>query len=147
MRDDSSRVVSSETGPMFHRIVSLALVVCFLPLPNANSVVAWERTIFAADSTWSDASDTAESEADEIPYGRISRNPLTIDSESLIFCELENEVRENESKDGEDNSFGLSVWCIVPSKHMSDGSSQKGIAGGRLRHSADITSRYHVLRC
>lgn len=132
---------------MIHRIVSLALIVCFLPLPNANSVVAWEMTIFAAGSTWSEDTNSDESESEEIPVGRISQNPMTIESEALVFCEMENEVRENESKDGEDKSFGLPVWCILSSKRMPGGLFRNGISSASLGHSAEISSRYHVLRC
>ncbi len=132
---------------MFHRIVSLALILCFLPLPNANSVVAWEMTIFAADSTWSESSDSDDSESDGIPDGRLCHHPITIDSESLVFCEMENEVREKESKDGEEKSYALAEWCVLPSKLVPGNASRNGISGSLHGHSADIASRYHILRC
>ncbi len=132
---------------MLDRIVSLALIVCFLPLPGANTVGAWEWMNFVSEDSASESAGSVDSESPDPADGRILHLPLTFDPEILVFCEVENEVRENESKDGEDDSIGISMFCRSASRNRLDSHVLRTGIADHFRTLDKLSSRYHILRC
>lgn len=132
---------------MLNRIVSLALIVCFLPLPCANSVGAWEFMNFASEASVSETGGADDCSSPDQAHGRILELPLTFDPQILVFCEVENEVRENETKDGEDDLVGLSVSGSCSSRNRFESHSLRFGTADHFRNLDNFSSRYHILRC
>lgn len=101
---------------MLNRIVSLILIVCFLPLPNANSVIAWELTVLCPDRSTGAESGHERCDADDDRFPQVRHDPMTIDFDSIAYCELEKEVLEGKTRTGDDESSDSPIWCHVPPK-------------------------------
>jgi|GEM_PF-6335931 len=132
---------------MLDRIVSLALIVCFLPLPGANSVGAWEFMNFASEASVSETGGSVDFTSPDQAVGRILDLPLTFDPQIPVFCEVENEVRENETKDDEDDPVGLWISGSCSSRNRFESLSHRFGTADPFRNLDNFSSRYHILRC
>ncbi|MBI1323628.1 hypothetical protein GC170_10640 [bacterium] len=90
----------------------------------------------------------AKVEPHEDPYPRWVQGHADFeDSERLVFCEMEKEVRENESKDGEDNFFDEVPYVGTETGGRLTIQSLRTILSIRMRSVESIYSRLHLLRC
>lgn len=138
---------------MFHRFVSLALIICFLPLPGFNSAEARELAcIFCGDSS-GDSAISDFTDADDSPFPRIVANPVNFETEVLVFCSTEKEGRENESesKDGEEKekekSFDDILYFCCEFDSRISSRSLRTLLSDRMQFLETFYSRYHILRC
>lgn len=137
-------------GKMLKRLLTISLIVTFLPLPGMESVEAMELAVGIWGGTETASTDLRPIRFDDPCPSRVVHHTWIYPSENMAFCEAEDaekELRENETESDEENDFGLVLYF--------EGGAGGRIIGGTLWNlvvegvprSHSFRSRHRILRC